>query len=70
MIRIICGNMAGCYSPIGKTFIIEDIDGNAYTGVTVESKTVFDATPEDIKAGKVAASDMGVIVGTHECEQE
>lgn len=65
---MICGNIVGGSSGFGKTFIIEDIDGNSYTGVVVEDRTVFDATPEDLALGKVAASDMGVIVGTHECE--
>lgn len=65
---MICGNIVGGSSGFGKTFIIEDIDGNSYTGVVVEDKVVFTATPEDLALGKVAASDMGVIVGTHECE--
>lgn len=65
---MICGNIVGGSSGFGKTFIIEDVDGNSYTGVVVEDRIVFDATPEDLVLGKVAASDMGIIVGTHECE--
>ena len=64
----IIGNMAGCYSPMGKTFIIEDEDGNQLTGVVVDSLTIFDATESDIKVGKVAAADSGVVTGTHVCE--
>lgn len=65
---MIYGNVVGGSSGFGKTFIIEDTDGNSYTGVVVENITVFDATPADLKVGKVAASDSGIIVGTHECE--
>ena len=63
----IIGNMIGCYSPIGKTFIIEDENGNEITGIVVEQKTVFTATAADIVKGKVAGTDDGVVVGTHEC---
>lgn len=65
---MIYGNIVGGSSGFAKTYVIEDMDGNTYTGVVVDDIILFDATPEDIKAGKVAASDMGVIVGTHECE--
>lgn len=65
---MICGNIVGGSSGFGKTYVIEDADGNSYTGVVVENITVFDATPEDLKLGKIAASDMGVIIGTHECD--
>lgn len=63
----IVGNMIGCYSPIGKTFIIEDENGNEITGVVVDQKTVFTATAADVVKGKVAGTDDGVVVGTHEC---
>ena len=65
---MIYGNIVGGGSGFGKTFIIEDINGNSYTGVVVEDRVVFDARPEDVKLGKVAASDAGVIIGTHECK--
>lgn len=63
----IVGNMVGCYSPIGKTFIIEDENGNEITGIVVEQETIFTATAADVVKGKVAGTDDGVVVGTHEC---
>ena len=63
----IIGNVVGCYSPIGKTFIIEDEDGNEITGIVVSQETIFTATAADIVKGKVAGTDDGVVVGTHEC---
>lgn len=63
----IVGNMVGCYSPIGKTFILEDESGNEFTGIVVDQEVVFTATASDIVKGKVAGTDDGVIVGTHEC---
>lgn len=63
----IVGNMAGCYSPIGKTFIITDENGNEVTGIVVDQETVFTATAADIVKGKTAGTEEGVVVGTHEC---
>lgn len=63
----IVGNMVGCYSPMGKTFIIEDENGNEITGIVVDQETIFTATASDIVKGKVAGTDDGVVVGTHEC---
>lgn len=59
----IVGKMAGCYSPMGKTFILTDDDGNEFTGVVTDQKKVFDAGLNDIRAGKVAANSEGVVVG-------
>lgn len=63
----IVGNIVGCYSPMGKTFIIEDEDGNEVTGIVVSQETIFTATASDIVKGKVAGTDDGVVIGTHEC---
>lgn len=63
----IVGNMVGTYSPMGKTFIIEDENGNEITGIVVGQETVFTATAADIVAGKIAGTEDGVVVGTHEC---
>jgi hypothetical protein len=63
---MISGNMVGSYSQIGKTFIITDADGNELTGVVVDQETVFDATDNDVREGKVYASDSGVSTGTKE----
>lgn len=63
----IIGNMVGCYSPMGKTFIIVDENNNEITGIVVDQQTVFTAKAEDIVAGKIAGTEDGVVVGTHEC---
>lgn len=58
------GNPVGgfCYP---KTYILTDENGNEMaTGVVVGEKTVFDATPADVRVDKVFASDEGVQVGT------
>ena len=64
----IYGNLVGGIVGFGKTFVLVDEDNNEITGVVVDKLTIFDAKPEDIKIGKVAASDSGVIIGTHDCE--
>ena len=63
---MIIGNMVGSYSSMGKTFIIEDEDGNEFVGVITDSKVIFTAVDSDVRAGKVYASDEGVSVGTLE----
>lgn len=59
----ILGNMAGCYSPMGKTFILTDERGTELTGVVVGQETVFTATADDIKIGKIAATNEGITEG-------
>ena len=61
---MISGNMVGSYSQIGKTFIITDENGVELTGVIVGQETVFDATDNDVREGKIYASDGGVSTGT------
>jgi hypothetical protein len=63
---MINGNMVGSYSQIGKTFILVDESGKELTGVVVEQETVFTATDNDVRSGKVYASNDGVSVGTLE----
>lgn len=65
---MICGNLVGGITGYGKTFIIVDEKGNELTGVLVDEMTIFDATADDIKLGKIAASDSGIVIGTHACE--
>lgn len=65
---IIYGNLVGGIVGYGKTFILVDENNREFTGVVVDEMTLFTATAEDIKKGKVAASDSGVITGTHACE--
>lgn len=60
----IVGNMAGCYSPIGKTFILVDENNNELTGVVVEQEQIFTATDNDVREGSVYAGDGGVSTGT------
>ena len=66
--RTIYGNIVGGATDIGKTFILVDENDNEYTGVVVDELTLFNATADDLKLGKIAASDSGVITGTHVCE--
>lgn len=61
---MISGNMVGSYSQMGKTFIFVDEDGNEINGVVVDQETVFTAGDNDVREGKVYASDSGVSVGT------
>lgn len=65
---MIVGNMVGSYSSIGKTYILEDNDGNEFVGVVVDSEVIFTAVDSDVRKGKVYASDEGVSVGTLEVE--
>ena len=61
---MINGNMVGGTSPI-KTLILTDKNGNEIVGTVVESLTVFDANPTtDIREGKVAVTDKGVVTGS------
>lgn len=59
----ILGNATGGFG-FPKTYILTDENGNELTGVYVESKTIFTATDNDVREGKVYASDTGVSEGT------
>lgn len=63
----IVGGMCGCYSPLGKSFVIEDKNGNEVVGIVVDQVIAMTATPSDIVAGKTAGTEEGIVVGTHEC---
>ena len=65
---VIYGNVVGGGSGFGPTFLLEDEDGTQVTGILVDELTIFTATAEDIKLGKVAGTDAGVVTGTHVCE--
>ena len=65
---IICGNLVGGIVGYGKTFVIVDENNNELTGVVVDEITLLTATAEDIKLGKIAATDSGIVTGTHVCE--
>lgn len=63
MSRII-GKMSGCYSPMGKTFILQDADGADFaTAVVTEQEQVLDATPKDVRMGSVYAGSEGIKTG-------
>lgn len=47
-----------------QMYILVDEDGNEYPAVLVDEETVFDATANDIREGKIAATESGVTVGT------
>ncbi len=64
----IYGNLVGGIVGYGKTFVLVDENNNELTGVVVDEETIFTATAEDIKFGKIAATDSGVVTGTHVCE--
>lgn len=49
-----------------QAYILVDEDGNEYPAVLVNEETVFDATANDIREGKIAATEDGVTVGTKE----
>lgn len=49
-----------------QMYILVDEEGNEYPAVFVNEETVFDATANDIREGKVAATDDGVTLGTKE----
>lgn len=49
---------------IPKSYIFVDEEGNEVAGTLVEEKTVFDATENDVREGKVFATELGVKTGT------
>lgn len=59
----IVGKMAGCYSPMGKTFILTDDDGNEFTGVVTDQEKVFDARPTDVRINRKFVSNEGAQTG-------
>lgn len=58
------GGGSGTSDPNDQTYILVDEKGNEVTAVLVEDVTMFDATANDIRVGKVAATESGVTVGT------
>lgn len=60
----IYGNATGGFG-IPKTFVLTDKNGNEFTGVVVGERAVFTANAaQDIRKGKVAATDAGVVTGS------
>ena len=46
-----------------NTYILVDEDGNEIPAVFVTEETIFDATANDIRLGKTAATDDGIVTG-------
>jgi hypothetical protein len=65
---MISGNLVGSYSSLGKTVIFVDENGNEIMGVVVGQETVLTANDNDVREGKVYASNEGVSVGTLKVE--
>lgn len=62
---MINGNAVGGIVGYGKTFVLTDEIGNELTGVVVDEEVIFTADPvTDIREGKVAATDQGVVTGS------
>lgn len=61
----IYGNMIGG-AGLARTYILQDSDGNEAVATYVDSETKFDATANDIRAGKIAATEIGVTIGQKE----
>lgn len=60
---MIYGNAVGGTAPI-KTLVLVDENGTEITGVVTGSEVIFTADPKtDIRAGKIAATDQGIVVG-------
>ena len=59
----IFGNVVGGPG-VPKTFIIEGEDGTEIIGTVVGNETLLTATPDDIRKGKIAATDDGIVEGT------
>lgn len=58
----IYGNMVGG-AGLAQSYILEDSEGKQLTAVMVDKDTMFDATENDIREGKVAATEKGVVTG-------
>lgn len=61
---MIYGNAVGGTAPI-KTLKIVDEDGAEFVGVVVDNEVIFTANAEeDIREGKVAATNAGIVTGS------
>lgn len=60
---MIVGNVIGGHPVTPRTYIIQMDNGEEVPAVLVGSETVFTATANDIREGKVAASDTGIVTG-------
>lgn len=65
---MICGNLVGGIVGYGKSFLLVDESGKELAGIVVDELTLLTATAEDIKLGKTAGTESGIVTGTHVCE--
>lgn len=63
MSNVIYGNTVGGGGALGKSVIIQGDDGTELVGVVVGQETVMTATPNDIRKGKIAATEAGIVEG-------
>lgn len=63
MSQAIYGNMIGGAAPL-RTVKLVDEEGNELIGIVTGNEVIFTAVDEDVRRGKVYASDNGVSVGT------
>ena len=60
---MIAGNVIGVNPITPKAVVLETADGIVLRGVAVDEKTIFTATENDIREGKTAGTEQGVITG-------
>jgi len=61
----ISGGLVGSYSQLGRTMVLVDDQGNELVGVITENIHMLDAKPgEDIRQGKTAVTDEGIVIGS------
>lgn len=64
---MIYGNtVGGSGGGTANAYILVDDSGKEYAAVLMDEETVLDATENDIRAGKYAATDNGVVLGSKE----
>lgn len=60
---MIVGNSIGCIVRTPDTVVFQDESGQEYVGTMVDQETIFTAGLNDIRQGKVAAINTGVVTG-------
>ena len=64
---MIYGNtVGGSGGGTANAYILVDDSGKEYAAVLMDEETALDATENDIRAGKYAATDNGVVLGSKE----
>lgn len=60
----IVGGLAGCYSPLGRTMVLQDESGNELAiGVVIDQEKKFDAKVTDVRINKNFVNDEGALIG-------